>query len=89
MVQEVEERDLLEAAFSILQRLPAKQRIAFVLRYVEGESLERIAELSEVSVGTVKRRLRLATKRFEQRVCAHPDLLARLETRTRDKRRDR
>lgn len=87
MALEVEERDLLEAAFSILRDLPAKQRIAFVLRHVEGESLERVAELCDVSVGTVKRRLRSGNKRFEQRVSAHPELLARLQVRNRDKRR--
>jgi RNA polymerase sigma-70 factor (ECF subfamily) len=40
-----------------LGRLPANQRIAWMLRYVEGEELETVARLTACSLATVKRRI--------------------------------
>lgn len=43
-----------------LLRLPVKERIAWGLRHIEGEPLERVAELCECSLATVKRRITAA-----------------------------
>ena len=42
----------------------ARRRLAWVLRFVEGETLEGIAELLGCSVSTVQRRLRAAEARM-------------------------
>jgi RNA polymerase sigma-70 factor, ECF subfamily len=53
---------------AILDRLPDEQRIVFSLFELEGMTGEEIAELLDVSVGTVRSRLRLARASFEQAV---------------------
>jgi RNA polymerase sigma-70 factor (ECF subfamily) len=55
-----EQRAMLAAVYRILDTLPAKERIPWSLRYVEGEQLERIAELCGCSLATVKRRIKAA-----------------------------
>jgi RNA polymerase sigma-70 factor (ECF subfamily) len=42
---------------SALEKLPLRQRSAFVLRYLEGQSLEEIARHMEISEGAVKAEL--------------------------------
>ena len=44
----------------MLERMPRDECIVWVLRLVEGETLESIAELLGCSVSTVQRRLRAA-----------------------------
>ena len=46
--------------YRLLDRMPVNQRIAWSLRYVEGETLERIAELCDCSLATAKRRIKAA-----------------------------
>lgn len=54
-----------------LRELPIQQRIAVVLRDIEGLSYEEIAESMEISLGTVKSRIargrELLKRRFEER----------------------
>lgn len=73
-VREVEMRDLLVRAKSVIDKLPPGERIAFMLHYVERHSLAEIAELCGHSVSTAKRRLAAATRRFEAIVAASPEL---------------
>jgi RNA polymerase sigma-70 factor (ECF subfamily) len=59
--------DVLEAhrrTYAVLDRMPAEERLLFALRYIDGMELERIAELREVSLATVKRHLCRAEARF-------------------------
>jgi RNA polymerase sigma-70 factor (ECF subfamily) len=56
----VEERAGLLAVYRILDGVPADARIAWVLHRVEGESLERTAELCGCSRATAHRRIRVA-----------------------------
>lgn len=49
-----------------LARLEHHHRTVFVLRYMEQFSLNEIAEISEVSLGTVKSRLFYATQKMTQ-----------------------
>ena len=50
----------------VLCRLRAEERIAWMLRYVEGQSLEEIAEVLDVSLATVKRRIKKAHARVSR-----------------------
>lgn len=47
----------LRAIYFRIERMPAHVRVALVLRKVEGHSLEEVAEITGVSLATVKRRL--------------------------------
>ena len=73
-VREVEVRDLLVRAKSVIDKLPPAERIAFMLHYVDRHSAAEIAELCGYSLSTAKRRLASATRRFEAIVAASPDL---------------
>lgn len=55
-----EQRAMLAAVYRTLDTLPPNQRIPWSLRYIEGEQLERIAELCDCSLATVKRRIKAA-----------------------------
>jgi RNA polymerase sigma-70 factor, ECF subfamily len=74
LVQEMEARDFLISAMNLVSKLPAKLRIVFVLRFVEGKTLPQIAQLCDYSEGTAKRRLRAATGRFQKLVAKQPEL---------------
>jgi RNA polymerase sigma-70 factor (ECF subfamily) len=50
----------LSALHRVLKTLPVEQRIAWVLRYVEGEELTDVAEACGCSLATVKRRIAAA-----------------------------
>lgn len=51
-----------------LDRLPVALRIAWCLRHVEQEPLERVAELCGCSLATAKRRIRDANERLRREV---------------------
>jgi RNA polymerase sigma-70 factor (ECF subfamily) len=55
-----EDRALVANVYRALERLPRDERLVWVLRLVEGETLESIAELLGCSVSTVQRKLRAA-----------------------------
>jgi RNA polymerase sigma-70 factor, ECF subfamily len=73
-VREVEMRDLLVRAKSVIEKLPPGERIAFVLHYVDRHSAAEIAAICGYSLSTAKRRLIGATRRFEAIVAASPEL---------------
>jgi RNA polymerase sigma-70 factor (ECF subfamily) len=52
-----EARAELALVDAVLIRLPTDQRIAWMLRYVEGEELDAVARLSGCSLATAKRRI--------------------------------
>ncbi len=56
----------LKAVYSLLEDLPAEQRVALVLRRVETLEIAQIAEYMGLSVSTVKRRLAAAEARLER-----------------------
>jgi RNA polymerase sigma-70 factor (ECF subfamily) len=51
-------------AYALIARLPAAERVAFVLRYVEGMELTEVADACDVSLATAKRHLARAKERF-------------------------
>jgi len=56
----------LRAVYGVLARLPPEQRVALVLRRVEGLELGEIAAQMDLSLATVKRRLAAAEARLAQ-----------------------
>jgi RNA polymerase sigma-70 factor (ECF subfamily) len=52
-----ESRVLLAQVYALLQTLPADDRIAWTLRYIERHRLEAVAELTDCSLATAKRRI--------------------------------
>lgn len=63
-----EERRLVAHVYRALDRLPIKERVAWVLRHVEGESLEQVAELCGCSLATAKRRIARAHAQVSESV---------------------
>jgi RNA polymerase sigma-70 factor (ECF subfamily) len=53
------------ALYRRLSRMASKERVVWVLKHVEGESLDEIAFLCDCSKSTVQRRLRSAEAHFE------------------------
>jgi RNA polymerase sigma-70 factor, ECF subfamily len=56
----------VRAVYGLLDRLPAEERVALVLRRVEGLDLAEIAEQMKLSLATVKRRIAAAEGRLER-----------------------
>jgi RNA polymerase sigma-70 factor (ECF subfamily) len=54
----------LGRAYALLERLPAVERAAFGMRFIEGMQLEEVAQALGVSLATAKRRLQAARERF-------------------------
>ena len=65
-LEQLEARQKARLAEAILDKVPETQRVVLVLFELEGMSGEEIAELLEVSVGTVRSRLRLAREAFSR-----------------------
>ena len=63
----------MSEVYGALDGLPARERVAWTLRHVEGESLEQVALLCDCSLATAKRRI----------ASAHEKLRLRLEGRGR------
>jgi RNA polymerase sigma-70 factor (ECF subfamily) len=61
-----EDRALLARVYRVLDALPASQRIAWSLRYIEGEPLENVAALSGCSLATAKRRIAAAARVIQE-----------------------
>lgn len=70
-----EHRAELARIDAALQPLPERERSAWILRHVHGHELTEVAELSGVSLATVKRLL----MRAQQRVTKHVSMRAELE----------
>jgi RNA polymerase sigma-70 factor (ECF subfamily) len=75
LVHDVEVRDFLLRAKRVLDMMPAKERMVFLLHIVEGRGLSEIAELCGCSLATAKRRLARAHVRFDKLAARHPELL--------------
>jgi RNA polymerase sigma-70 factor (ECF subfamily) len=59
-----EQRALLASVYRVLDEIPSDQRIAWVLRHIEGERLEDVATLAGCSLATAKRRIAAAEQRI-------------------------
>jgi RNA polymerase sigma-70 factor (ECF subfamily) len=61
-------RYTLRRCFEILERIRTRERAAFVLRHLEGMSLEEVAGHLNVSTSTAKRLIRRAANKISTRV---------------------
>jgi len=59
-----EERQLVVEVYRALDKVPARERVPWLLRHVEGENLERVALLCDCSLATAKRRIAAAHARL-------------------------
>jgi len=62
------ERELISDVYRALDRLPPRQRVPWVLRHVEGQSLEQVAETCGCSLATIKRRISAAHERIRKHI---------------------
>ena len=67
--------EALRSLYRVLDRLPADDRIALVLRHVAGMTLEETAAACAVSLATIKRRLQRAEPAFQQGLRQQPALV--------------
>lgn len=71
--------DALQATYVVLNTLPAEERVAFALRFIDGMELTEVAAACATSLATIKRRLARASDRFEAEARKHPVLEPWLE----------
>ena len=60
-----EEKAEVVSTYRMVERIPIRQRVVWVLKYVQGETLDAIAEICRCSKATVQRRLRAAEQALE------------------------
>ena len=65
----------MQRTYEVLERLPAEERIAFALRFIDGMQLTEIADSTGLSLATVKRRIRKARERFTRHARKDPLLV--------------
>ena len=65
-----EHRDLVRHLYAILDKLPVELRLAWVLRYLEAETVESVAALCGWSLSTAKRRIQSAHARVTTKLNA-------------------
>jgi len=65
-----EHRDLVRHLYAILDKMPVELRLAWVLRYLEAETVESVAALCGWSLSTAKRRIHSAHTRVTAKLNA-------------------
>jgi RNA polymerase sigma-70 factor (ECF subfamily) len=71
---DTEARHALRRCYRIFDGLPATERLAFVLRYMEGMTIFEVAAALDVSVSTAKRWVNRAAAKVGEQVAGDPDL---------------
>jgi RNA polymerase sigma factor (sigma-70 family) len=61
---DVESRDRLRQLYTLLDRLPPRDRLVFVLRRMESKTVDEIATALDISTSTVKRSMAHASSRL-------------------------
>jgi RNA polymerase sigma-70 factor (ECF subfamily) len=64
----------LRCTYEVLGKLPADERVAFALRFVDGMELTAVAHACDVSLATIKRRLTRAERTFKALAADQPEL---------------
>lgn len=64
--REMEQKELAGAIYAALDKMDAEKRMTVVMYEMEGKSLEEIAQVSQVPLGTVKSRLFHGRKMLEK-----------------------
>jgi RNA polymerase sigma-70 factor (ECF subfamily) len=70
--------EAVRALYAIVDRLGRDERAAFILRFIEGMTLDEVAEASTVSLSTARRRISRAEARFRELLPDYPSLIERL-----------
>ncbi len=83
-----EARELLRRTYAVLAHLPADERIAFTLRFIDEQPLTAVAEACGCSLATIKRRLTAARARFRRLADRDPALAEHLQDRDEEGRFD-
>jgi RNA polymerase sigma-70 factor, ECF subfamily len=68
-----EDQAFLAQVYAVLDRLPVDERLAWTLRYVQGEKLAVVAELMGCSLATAKRRIASAQEAITGEVADSPE----------------
>lgn len=71
---DTEARHTLRRCYRIFDTLPATERLAFVLRYMEGMTIEEVASALSVSTSTAKRWVNRGAAKIAEQVAGDPDL---------------
>jgi len=71
---DAEARHALQRCYRILHSLPTKERMAFVLRYMEGMTIDEVAEALRVSISTAKRWVGRGGAKVAEQVTGDADL---------------
>lgn len=66
-----ERQALLSRVYAVFDQLSVEQRLAWTLRYVEGEKLEQVAEQCGCSLATAKRRIASAHAQIQSEMDHH------------------
>jgi len=69
-------RTAMRGVYQVLASLSIDERLAFSLRYIEGEALDDVAKACGCSLATIKRRLQAASAKFFALAEAEPSLAA-------------
>lgn len=72
-------REAVRRLYVVLDKLPADDRIAFALRFVQGMELTEVASACGVSLATIKRRLTKSEARFVELARNEPALVEWME----------
>jgi RNA polymerase sigma-70 factor (ECF subfamily) len=72
-----EAREAVASFYRLVGRLHEHERSAFILRQLEGMSLQEVADATGVSLSTARRRIERAEQRFEELLPSFPALLER------------
>jgi RNA polymerase sigma-70 factor (ECF subfamily) len=78
-----EARQALREVYDVLDQMPVDERMAFVLRFIDGMTLPDAAEACQTSLATLKRRLARAVKHFVETARRRPALEPWLKDGTR------
>ena len=70
----VELRAAVRDACRLLDRLPEQERVVFTMRHIDGLELTKLADVTGVSLATIKRRLARAETRFRTLARCQPGL---------------
>jgi RNA polymerase sigma-70 factor (ECF subfamily) len=71
---DTESRHALRRCYRIFDSLPTKERLAFVLRYMEGMTIDEVAAALAVSISTAKRWVNRGAAKVADQVAGDPDL---------------
>lgn len=70
-----EEVETVKRVYAVIEKLPFKERIPFTLRYIDEMDLVEVADACDVSLATIKRRLKKSRERFMQYAKRDPYLI--------------